>query len=303
RSSDDDPALAQFISELRGEVIALRDYQKKCEALLAEAGIAPPALEGARPSPLPEPRRTAEPVREARRMWAEGRVAHPPPLPPPRRGAGGRAGRRGSGGQARGGRRCHRPRSRRGSPDGSAFASAGAGARAGGGDAGAAARSGAGGAEAARAGRRVSLMEQIRYSGRRLAEVLGLSVRELAEAEDRGAVHSTVPPGGPTQKVSYSMQDLAAARAALNRVPPRRTLRRQLFLNFKGGTGKTSVSTSYAFRLAEMGHRVLVIDLDSQGHASKCLGICGEEADRTLFDAIIKKEPVETVILKTGMPG
>jgi len=144
-------------------------------------------------------------------------------------------------------------------------------------------------------------MEQIRYSGRRLAEVLGLSVRELAEAEDRGAVHSTVPPGGPTQKVSYSMQDLAAARAALNRVPPRRALRRQLFLNFKGGTGKTSVSTSYAFRLAEMGHRVLVIDLDSQGHASKCLGICGEEAERTLFDAIIKKEPVETVILKTGM--
>ena len=42
-------------------------------------------------------------------------------------------------------------------------------------------------------------MEQIRYSGRRLAEVLGLSVRELAEAEERGAVHSSVPPACPTQ--------------------------------------------------------------------------------------------------------
>src|SRR5207248_8133092 len=79
RSSDDDPALAQFISELRGEVIALRDHQKKCEALLSEAGIAPPAFEGAQPAPLPEPRRTAEPVQEARRMWAEGRLATPPP--------------------------------------------------------------------------------------------------------------------------------------------------------------------------------------------------------------------------------
>ncbi|HYY51410.1 MAG TPA: hypothetical protein VE755_00990 [Myxococcales bacterium] len=79
RSSDDDPALAQFISELRGEVIALRDYQKKCEALLAEAGIAPPAFEASQPAPLPEPRRTAEPVQEARRMWAEGRLASPPP--------------------------------------------------------------------------------------------------------------------------------------------------------------------------------------------------------------------------------
>lgn len=147
------------------------------------------------------------------------------------------------------------------------------------------------------------MKEQIRYSGRRFAEVLGLSVRELADAEDRGLVHSTLTPEGPAQKVFYSMEDLAAARVALNRVPPRRPMRRQLFLNFKGGTGKTSVSTSYAFRLAEMGHRVLVIDLDSQGHASKCLGITGEEAEKTLFDAIIKKTPLDTVLLKTGMPG
>ena len=80
-------------------------------------------------------------------------------------------------------------------------------------------------------------------------------------------------------------------------------MRKQLFLNFKGGTGKTSVSSSYAFRLAEMGHRVLMIDLDSQGHASKCLGITGEEAERTLFDAIIKKTPLEHVIVRTSMPG
>jgi len=146
-------------------------------------------------------------------------------------------------------------------------------------------------------------MEQVRYSGRRFAEVLGLSVRELSEAEQRGLIHSTVVPEGTSQKIFYSVEDLAAARTALNRVPPRRALRRQLFLNFKGGTGKTSVSTSYAFRLAEMGHRVLVIDLDSQGHASKCLGYCGEEAEKTLFDAIIKKAPLESVIVKTGMPG
>ncbi len=146
-------------------------------------------------------------------------------------------------------------------------------------------------------------MDQIRYSGRRFAEVLGLSPRELAEAEERGMVRSSVAPEGPTQKISYSLDDLASARNALGRVPPRRPMRKQLFLNFKGGTGKTSVSSSYAFRLAEMGHRVLVIDLDSQGHASKCLGITGEEAEKTLFDAIIKKTPLEQVILKTGMPG
>ena len=146
-------------------------------------------------------------------------------------------------------------------------------------------------------------MEQVRYSARRFAEVLGLSSRELAAAEESGAVRPSVQPEGIAQKTLYSVQDLAAARTALKLLPPRRPMRKQLFLNFKGGTGKTSVSTSYAFRLAEMGYRVLVIDLDSQGHASKCLGVAGEEAEKTLFDAIIKKTPLEKVILRTGMPG
>ena len=143
-------------------------------------------------------------------------------------------------------------------------------------------------------------MDAIRYSSRRFAEVLGLSARELADAEERGLVP---PSATPPQRTSYTLADLAKARKALNRTPARRPMRKQLFLNFKGGTGKTSVSTSYAFRLAEMGHRVLVIDLDSQGHASKCLGVAGEESERTLFDAIIKKAPLDQVIVKTSMPG
>jgi chromosome partitioning protein len=148
-------------------------------------------------------------------------------------------------------------------------------------------------------------MEQVRYTGRRLAEVLGLSARELSQAEEAGLVKSSIPPAGTAAapKTVYSVEDLHAARAALGRMPPHRQMRRQLFLNFKGGTGKTSVSTSYAYRLAEMGHRVLVIDLDSQGHASKCLGVAGEEAEKTLFDAIIKKTPLDQVIVRTGMPG
>jgi chromosome partitioning protein len=145
-------------------------------------------------------------------------------------------------------------------------------------------------------------VEQIRYSPRRFAEVLGLSTQELTDAETRGAL-ARLRAAPPQQRSLYTVDDLANARTALGRQPPRRALRRQLFLNFKGGTGKTSISSSYAFRLAEMGHRVLVIDLDSQGHASKCLGIAGEEAERTLFDAIIKKTPIEQVIVKTGMPG
>jgi len=75
KTGDDDPAaLAQFISELRGEVIALRDHQKKCEALLAEAGIALPALEAPHHRES-QPPRGPEPVEQARQMWAEGRLS------------------------------------------------------------------------------------------------------------------------------------------------------------------------------------------------------------------------------------
>jgi hypothetical protein len=77
RSGDEAPAaLAEFISELRGDVIALRDHQKKCEALLAQAGVAPPVFESAA-APTAEARQP-EAVRDARRMWEEGRLSPAP---------------------------------------------------------------------------------------------------------------------------------------------------------------------------------------------------------------------------------
>jgi len=74
RSGGEEPAaLAQFISELRGEVIALRERQQRCDELLARAGVEAPPPAGT--LPLPAPPREAEPVVEARKLWAEGRLA------------------------------------------------------------------------------------------------------------------------------------------------------------------------------------------------------------------------------------
>jgi chromosome partitioning protein len=80
-------------------------------------------------------------------------------------------------------------------------------------------------------------------------------------------------------------------------------MRSQLFLNFKGGTGKTSLSSSYAYRLAERGYRVLMLDLDSQGHATKCLGHEGAAATHTLHDVLIRRTPIADVTIPTGMPN
>ena len=73
-SGDSEGSLAAFISELRGEVIALRERQKQCDELLRQAGIAPPSTSS--PSPPPAAPR-GEAVEEARALWSQGRLAAP----------------------------------------------------------------------------------------------------------------------------------------------------------------------------------------------------------------------------------
>ncbi len=51
-----------------------------------------------------------------------------------------------------------------------------------------------------------------------------------------------------------------------------------------------------------MGHRVLLIDLDSQGHATKCLGYEGEDFNKTLLDVLVRKTALGQVIQKTPVP-
>jgi hypothetical protein len=73
RSSGEAPAaLAQFISELRSEIIALRAHKAEADRLLTAAGVAPPMLEEVAPAPKPE--REPDAVEEARKLWAEGRL-------------------------------------------------------------------------------------------------------------------------------------------------------------------------------------------------------------------------------------
>ena len=132
-------------------------------------------------------------------------------------------------------------------------------------------------------------MENIRYTAKRLAQVVGVTEKQVVAALGR--------------KDGFAPEDLARLRQKLGRQPKPVPHRIQLFLNFKGGTGKTSLSSSYAFRLAEKGHRVLMIDLDSQGHATKCLGKEGGSFTRTLHDVLIRKVPIDEVTIPIGMPG
>ena len=78
------------------------------------------------------------------------------------------------------------------------------------------------------------------------------------------------------------------------------TSRKQLFLNFKGGTGKTSLSASYASKLAAQGRRVLLMDLDPQAHLTKCLGLDGTEVEKTLYNVLIQDEDLRSAVISTS---
>jgi hypothetical protein len=74
RAGDEAPAaLAQFISELRGEVIALRDRLKQADAQLTAAGLPVPPPGDSQPPPAVA-RRKPDAVEAARTLWDEGRL-------------------------------------------------------------------------------------------------------------------------------------------------------------------------------------------------------------------------------------
>ena len=82
-------------------------------------------------------------------------------------------------------------------------------------------------------------------------------------------------------------------------------MRRIAFINEKGGTCKTTLAVNLGAWLArEKGKKTLIVDLDTQGHCGKSLGVDVRQARRTVFDLLVEPEvSVEQVLLPTAIPN
>ena len=147
---------------------------------------------------------------------------------------------------------------------------------------------------------RAQIMGKKVYTPASFARVLGVSKHDFLDKEAEGLI----PPAkrDENRERYYTPEDIIKYRTYLGLPSPVKSMRKQLFLNFKGGTGKSSISASYGFRLAQMGVRTLMIDLDPQGHLTQCLGLNSQQYTKTLYSALIQKEEPEKVIIKTDLP-
>jgi chromosome partitioning protein len=111
---------------------------------------------------------------------------------------------------------------------------------------------------------------------------------------------ATVTPAAETEPaVDAPAPDPAWAVPA---AAPARELPRILAVaNQKGGVGKTTTAVNLGACLADLGYRVLVIDLDPQGNASTGLGINIRDLQASMYDVILNDVALDDCIEATSV--
>lgn len=69
--------------------------------------------------------------------------------------------------------------------------------------------------------------------------------------------------------------------------------------NQKGGVGKTTTAINLSASLAEMGQKILVVDMDPQGNTTSGLGIEKDVVENTVYELLIGECGIKDAVVKT----
>lgn len=74
------------------------------------------------------------------------------------------------------------------------------------------------------------------------------------------------------------------------------------FTNKKGGVGKTTTAVNMAACCADLGKKVLLIDIDSQGNATTGLGFSKSGLKKSVYNVLVEDEGVAQNVMPTQIP-
>lgn len=114
----------------------------------------------------------------------------------------------------------------------------------------------------------------VRFGIAEAAQLLGCSTNRIRMAEEDGRLPPP-PPSENGRRPGYTVEELLNMRQVLGASPARAPLDVPAIIavqNFKGGVGKSTVTTHLAHYFAVQGYRVLVVDCDSQATTTTLFG-------------------------------
>jgi len=124
------------------------------------------------------------------------------------------------------------------------------------------------------------------------------------DPSDRAASGDSVPSSGSKKSSgSSSKQKKKSPAGKAGSAPDSPRARVIAIANQKGGVGKSTTAVSLGAALADLGQRVLVLDLDPQGNASTGMGIKHDARDVTVYDVLVSEAPIEDAIVQTPVKG